>query len=193
MMEAPPVQPPRSLYPSYQVLPQELLKFQQKTWRLGTDYFIAGEIHEHYNVWEEILHGYHKQEEILKYIPKGVSVFDFFQHFKGQFKGNTYDSSLPPRMFFENNKICNNFQDFISSTLLERVANGSLSIWGKEGKCEPPHLVMPITIEPSKPRMCHDERFLNLWMNTPTKRQGGKHKELSFPIKTKEHSTVFCQ
>ena len=31
----------------------------------------------------------------------------------------------------------------------------------------PPHLVMPITIEPSKPRMCHDERFLNLWMDAP--------------------------
>ena len=26
---------------------------------------------------------------------------------------------------------------------------------------------MPITVEPNKPRMCHDERFLNLWMNTP--------------------------
>ena len=30
-----------------------------------------------------------------------------------------------------------------------------------------PHLVMPITIEPSKPRMCHDEHFLNLWMDAP--------------------------
>ena len=28
--------------------------------------------------------------------------------------------------------------------------------WGK--------LVMPITVEPTKPRMCHDERFLNLWI-----------------------------
>ena len=28
----------------------------------------------------------------------------------------------------------------------------------------PPHLVLPITIEPSKPRLCHDERFLNLWI-----------------------------
>ncbi len=26
---------------------------------------------------------------------------------------------------------------------------------------------MPITIEPSKPRMCDDERFLNLWVDTP--------------------------
>ena len=30
-----------------------------------------------------------------------------------------------------------------------------------------PHLVMPITIEPSKPRMCHDEHFLDLWMDAP--------------------------
>ena len=28
----------------------------------------------------------------------------------------------------------------------------------------PPHLVLSITIEPSKPRLCHDERFLNLWI-----------------------------
>ena len=27
-----------------------------------------------------------------------------------------------------------------------------------------PHLALPITIEPSKPRLCHDERFLNLWI-----------------------------
>ncbi len=26
---------------------------------------------------------------------------------------------------------------------------------------------MPMTVEPSKPRLCHDERFLNLWMKTP--------------------------
>ena len=168
MMEDHPVQPPRSLYRSYRVLPQELYKTSAEDLAFrDTDYFIAGEIHQHYNVWEQILHGYHKQEESLKYISEGVSVFHFFQHFKGQFKRNSYDSSLPPRMFFEKNKICNDFQDFISSILLERVANGSLSMWGKEGECEPLHLVMPITIEPSKPRMCHDERFLNLWMNTP--------------------------
>lgn len=29
---------------------------------------------------------------------------------------------------------------------------------------DPPHLVMPLTIEPSKPRLCHDEIFLNLWI-----------------------------
>ena len=32
------------------------------------------------------------------------------------------------------------------------------------GEVPPPHLVMPLTVEPSKPRLCHDERFLNLWI-----------------------------
>ena len=66
----------------------------------------------------------------------------------------------------DNNKICEKFEDFISNCILDRVSNGSISIWGKEGEVEPPHLVMPITIEESKPRMCNDERFLNLWMDT---------------------------
>ena len=26
---------------------------------------------------------------------------------------------------------------------------------------------MPLTIEPTKPRLCHDKHFLNLWMDTP--------------------------
>ena len=133
------------------------------------DYFVAGKVHNHYHTWEQILYGFHKKEEVLKYISKRVSVFDFFKPFKGDFKGKSYDSQLPPRMFFENNKICNEYEDFISATILERIKNGSISIWGKQGECEPPppHLVMPITIEPSKPRMCHDERFSNLWMDAP--------------------------
>ena len=32
------------------------------------------------------------------------------------------------------------------------------------GECYPPHLVLPLTVEPPKPRLCHDEHFLNLWI-----------------------------
>ena len=35
---------------------------------------------------------------------------------------------------------------------------------GEVGKVDPPHLVMPITVEPRKPRMSHDEKFLNCWI-----------------------------
>ena len=30
------------------------------------------------------------------------------------------------------------------------------AVWGKVGEVQPPHLVLPITIEPSKPRLCID-------------------------------------
>ena len=32
------------------------------------------------------------------------------------------------------------------------------------GVSAPPHVVLPLTVEPTKPRLCIDARFLNLWM-----------------------------
>ena len=130
-------------------------------------FFVAGESTTILSFGKKILQDFHKRDEVLRYILQGVSVHDFFKHFKGQFKGKEYDSLLPPKIFFKNNKICSEHEDFISATILERTANGSMSIWDKVADCEPPHLVMPLTIEPLKPRMCHDERFLNLWVDTP--------------------------
>ena len=93
-----------------------------------SEFFVAGELHHHYDVWDNILQDFHKRDEVLNYISQGVSVYDFFKPFKGQFKGKYYDSPLPPKMIFENNKICLKFQYFISNCILERVSNGSLSI-----------------------------------------------------------------
>ena len=128
------------------------------------DAFVAGRLHRHVDKWEEILAQHPKQDEILSYIKYKVNVKDFFTRFRGDFQGTFYDSPCPPRTEFSNNKSCLGFEDFISSTILERVKNGSLSVWGRVGEDDPPHLVMPLTIEPSKPRLCHDERFLNLWI-----------------------------
>ena len=41
---------------------------------------------------------------------------------------------------------------------MNRISNGSINVVGRVNEVEPPHLVMPITVEPNKPRMCHDER-----------------------------------
>ena len=66
-----------------------------------TDYFVAAELRNLYDVWDYILQGYYKRDEILKYIKHGVSVHDFFQPFKGEFKGKFYDSPSPPKIFLE--------------------------------------------------------------------------------------------
>ena len=82
----------------------------------------------------------------------------------GGFQGSFYDSPTPPKMVFANNKSCIGLERFITDTIMHCLRNGSLFIWGMVGSVFPPHLVMPITVEPSKPRMCHDEPFLNLWI-----------------------------
>lgn len=40
---------------------------------------------------------------------------------------------------------------FLSLTLFERVINGSISLRGKVEETQSPFLVMPLTVEPSKP------------------------------------------
>lgn len=93
-----------------------------------------------------------------------VDVADSIVPFKGKFAGKFYDAPFSPRIEFPNNPICSQFEDFISSTIIDRFKNGPLIFWGKVGDVQPPHFVMPITVEPTKPRMCHDERLLNLWI-----------------------------
>ena len=95
-----------------------------------------------------------------------MSVFPFFQHFSGVFfKGESYDSDLPPGKAFLNNVSCKLFVKFIQQTRLHRLETGAVSLLVKVGEVQSPHLVLPLTVEPTKPRLCHDARFLNLWMH----------------------------
>lgn len=128
------------------------------------DQFVAGQLHQHYDQWLTISSDSNEEaNEILTLIKDGVDVFQYFRHFRGSFKGENYNSDLPPKRIFANNACCKSFSSFISRTILERIASGAISVWGKVGDVPPPHLVMPLTIEPSKPRLCNDNRFLNLW------------------------------
>ena len=52
----------------------------------------------------------------------------------------------------------------MNKTLLERLGTGAISLKGRISEVELPQLVLPLTVEPTKPRLCHDGRFLNLWM-----------------------------
>ena len=40
---------------------------------------------------------------------------------------------------------------------------GAVRVRGKVGETDPLYFVLPLTVEPSKPRLCLDARFLNLW------------------------------
>ena len=91
-----------------------------------------------------------------------VDILEFSRPFSGSFKGSRYTANLPPRRVFPNHPSCKSFSAFISSEILSRLTTGAFRIWGEVGSEDPPHLVMPLTVEPSKPRLCLDARFLNL-------------------------------
>lgn len=127
--------------------------------------FRAGELHRHTDQWDKLFqYSTNNFSEVQDWIHNLVSVEKFFTHFKGSYKGFNYDCDRPPARIFTNHLSCKPFAQFISDTLIERLASGAISLWGKVGESPPPHLVMPLTVEPFKPRLCNDDRFLNLWI-----------------------------
>lgn len=65
---------------------------------------------------------------------------------------------------YSKNLPCKQFHDFIRKTLLCHLQTGAILLVGKVGHVKPRYLALPLTVEPSKPRMCPDAQFLNLWM-----------------------------
>jgi len=47
---------------------------------------------------------------------------------------------------------------------LRRITTGAFRVCREVGSDDPPHLEMPLTVEPLNPWLCLDARFLNLWM-----------------------------
>ena len=130
--------------------------------------FLAGSLQNHLPLWSATLTGNSDKGRILNWLSDGVDVKLFMKPFKGLFKGVKYDSPMPPRKVFKNHGVCNQFEDFITQSLLQRLSTGAIRVWGKVGEVSPPWLVLPMTVEPNKPRLCVDARFLNLWMkDTP--------------------------
>lgn len=127
--------------------------------------FISGQIHSFVPEWECIMDKISsKNNDVLKWIKNGVNVFDFFQSYKGNFKGKYYNSNVPPKHYAPNSSICKQYSDFIVKELMDKIQCGAIKLLGRVGECQPPRVVMPLTVEPSKPRLCHDERYINLWI-----------------------------
>ena len=132
------------------------------------DSFRSGQLRTRIELWEKILAGYEPAKDVLEWLEHGVDVKKFMKPFKGSFMGIKYESAEPPTMIFKNHYSCKQFSKFVTETILQRIETGAIRVWGKVGEVPPPHLVLPMTIEPQKPRLCTDARFLNLWMaDTP--------------------------
>ena len=107
--------------------------------------FVAGEIHRHLDLWDWVVQEYPKRQEIFSFLSQEVKVSASLS-ITERISSNSFDSPFPPSAIFPTS--CQPFDDFFSTTILDRVVNGSLSIWGirgRIGEVNPPHLAIPIT------------------------------------------------
>ena len=156
---------PASDYPRAEQVIDGSLEFDLDSLLLrDPEKFVAGQIHSCLLEWELIMEGAESGGNVLKWIRDGINIFEFFQAFKGNYKGKHFDSEIPPRQYFQNANICQQYSEFITNELSDKIASGAIRLLGRVGECQPPRVIMPLTIEPSKPRLCHDERFVNLWI-----------------------------
>lgn len=85
---------------------------------------------------------------VRKLLFEGVYVEKFCVHCKGKYRGKTYD-------------FVKKYGTFICDTLYAKIKSVEIRVIGKMGECFWPY-IMPLTVEPSKHRLCHDDRYLNV-------------------------------
>ena len=73
------------------------------------DAFMAGNIHANLPSWQHIaaVALYERAEEVLEWIEHTEDVHQFFVLFKGDYRGQSYNSDLPPHRDFYNSISCN--------------------------------------------------------------------------------------
>ena len=132
------------------------------------EHFVSGQLHEHVLQWDQLLdlNSNELSHTVRRWIHDKVDIFDFMQPYKGNFAGMHLDSEIPPAHIFLNYNVCETCSTEIAKILEDRIANGSLELLGRVGEVEPPHIVMPLIMVGNKDkiRLCHDERYLNLFM-----------------------------
>ena len=139
----------------------------EDVWVWDPDGFVAGEPHRHFAVWGQLTLSHPQRNTILDWIRNGVQVKQFIVPFKGKYRHETFNRAFlyPLKKHFPNNWKCKLNREIISREIESKIAMGAIRVWGKVGETPPPSIVMPLSIEPSKPRLVHDQQYLNCFMH----------------------------
>ena len=126
--------------------------------------FVAGHIHENEAQWQKILDFNSAGDEIKHWVENGVDIKQYMKPFKGEFWGKAYDCDFPPPRHFNNSNKCRSFIPFINETIKDRLQSGAIECIGQVGKTSPPRIIVPLTVEPNKPRLCVNLMYVNNWI-----------------------------
>ena len=117
--------------------------------------------------WEYLTQNHPQQDLLMSWIKDGINIHKFIVPFHGTYRRKRYQHSFPPDAIFSNNKSCITHAQVISTEIEKKIAMGAMggmTMLGWVGEVLPPRIVMPLSIEPSKPRLIHDQQYLNCFM-----------------------------
>ena len=130
------------------------------------DYFRCGNLHQFANQWDTFMTGLRGYDIVRPWVHEGVYIPSFFQHYEGELNGRSFNSDVPPPMYFQNDSCCVEWRDFISKTILQRLKEGSIKWLGRVGVDPPPRVVNALSVEPTKPRLILSMKGVNLFCKT---------------------------
>ena len=131
------------------------------------DTFRCGNLHQFPNQWDSFMTNIRGYDVVRPWIHKGVHIPDFFERYTGEYKGRSFDSVVPPPMYFQNdNERCAEFVDFVGKTIMTRLAEGSIKWLGRVGVVPPPRVINALSVEPTKPRLILSMKGVNLFCQT---------------------------
>ncbi len=88
-------------------------------------HFRAGNIHNKPFIWQGLLDKSPCSEvDLLEVIKDGVCVDRFFKPFRGNFKGQAYDSEYPPPIIIKNSPTTAKFSQFVTDSVIQWVTAG---------------------------------------------------------------------
>jgi hypothetical protein len=121
--------------------------------------------------WTEVLVGNPDGPMILGWLDGGVPYEAFAQPFRGRFAGTAYNDSVslpPPRIIPNRESLYDTAHiDFVRTEIRNGTRSGGMLCLGPIGSTPPPTVVCPLGVEPKKPRLIYDARYINLWQRAP--------------------------
>lgn len=124
--------------------------------------FLAGEPHKHMSGWEYLTQNHPQQDLTMSWIKDGINIHEFIVPFHGTYR--RYHHSFPPDAIFPNDKSCIPHAQVISTEIEKKIAMGAMTALGRVEEVPSPRIVMSLSIKPSKPRLVHDQQYLNCFM-----------------------------
>lgn len=142
-------------------------------WARDEGKFVAGQLGHSADMWERCILprsdlNAEQRADVLSWLRDGVDPTAFFKPYAGTFMGRTVSGPSPPPLKIANHPVPTELQGFVREEIARLISTGAVRRLEVQ-----PHCCLPLAVEPTKPRLVWDGRYLNFWCNAPTVRFDG--------------------